>query len=365
MLGPRHSIHVRRWAELARQVGCEVFVAGDVHPGTRPVELDGVAEEVFEMPHRPSVASITRAQSLLWRFWVRRLVRRLRPDLIHAHWLPTWGLWSASSGCHPLVVSAWGSDVYLLRGLHARNSLYALLHADRVTAPSPALVGEIVRRGVSPDKVAHVDLGVDLSVFRPWSEREREQARQRLGLGPGPVVLSFRAGQPNYNLPVIARAFARLRRKLPQAQLLVVLGWAPLDDETSRALRAPALAEAIRVDGNVSHDRMPEYFAAASAGISIPSSDGSPRSVWEGLACGVPMVVSDLPQVWLRLVGSGAALATPIDEASVATALEKILGRPDDMRRMGQAGRKWAVENVGHQESLAALARTYSAVSDG
>ncbi len=365
VLGPRHSIHVRRWAELAREIGCQVFVAGDVHPGTRPVDLDGVAEEVFEMPHRPSIASVTRAQSLLCRFWVRRLVRRLRPDLIHAHWLPTWGLWSASSGCHPLVVSAWGSDVYLARGLHARNSLYALLHADRVTAPSSALVDEIVQKGVPRDKVAHVDLGVDLSMFRAPSDGEREQARRRLGLGPGPVVLSFRAGQPNYNLPVIARAFARLRRKLPQAQLLVVHGGAALDDETSRALRNPALAQAIRVDGDVSHDRMPEYFAAASVGISIPSSDGSPRSVWEGLACGVPMVVSDLPQVRLRLDGSEAALATPIDEAAVAAALEKILGRPGETRRMGQAGREWAVENVNHQASLAALARVYGALTDG
>ena len=77
------------------------------------------------------------------------------------------------------------------------------------------------------------------------------------------------------------------------------------------------------------------------------------------------MVVSDLPQVRLRLDGSGAALPTPIDEAAVATALEKILGRPDEARRMGQAARDWAVENVSHQESLAALTRIYGALTDG
>ena len=226
MLGPRHSIHVRRWAELARQIGCEVFVAGDVHPGTTPVELDGVAEEVFDMPHRPSVASITRAQSLMCRFWLRRLVRRLRPDLIHAHWLPTWGLWSASSGCHPLVVSAWGSDVYLLRGLHARNSLYALLHADRVTAPSRPSSARSCKEE-SPHKVAHVDLGVDLSVFRPRSDRS--------GAGPaaaGPPPRPRRAQLP--------RGTAKLQPSRDRAGICSVAAQAAAGPAAGRPRLGPA-----------------------------------------------------------------------------------------------------------------------------
>jgi glycosyltransferase involved in cell wall biosynthesis len=364
VLGPRHSIHVRRWSELARDIGCRVFVAGDVHPGTTPVDLEGVAEQVFNLPHRPSLAAVTRAQAFVCRSWVRRLVRRLRPDVIHAHWLLTWGLWAASADRHPLVVTAWGSDVYLAQGLHERNAQYALDHADHVTAPSPAMVDEIVRRGIPPERVSHVDLGVDLTAFRPPSDHEREAARDRLGLGDEPVILSFRAGQPNYNLPLIARGFARLRESLPDARLLVIHGHAPLDVEANRALGDPAIADAVRVDGNVTHERMPGYFAVASAGVSIPTSDGSPRSVWEGLACGVPMVVSDLPQVSGRLEGTGAAIPVAIEEEAVAAALERILSEPERASQMGEAGVEWARANVDYAESVRALERTYSGLLD-
>jgi glycosyltransferase involved in cell wall biosynthesis len=372
LLGPTYSIHVRRWAELAREIGFRVFVAGDVPPGTESVDFDGVAENVFYAPYTPYVDPSTRLRPLhrrfrllRRRFWLRRLVGRLSPDVIHAHWLRTWGWWAADSGSHPLVVTVWGTDVYGVRRWEERPFLHALRRAECVTAPSADLVREMVRLGAPPERVAHVELGVDLAAFRPPSDEERDAAKRRLGLGPEPVVLSFRAGFPVYNLPVIVGAFSRLRRTHPEAQLLVAHGRARISEETDRALRDPALREALRVDGDVPHDRMPDYFKAASVGVSIPSSDGSPRSVWEGLACGLPMVISDLPQVCERLDGCQAALPVPIDEAAVAGAIEKVLMRPELARTMGEAGREWAVENIDHRESVRRLARTYGELIDG
>ena len=64
--------------------------------------------------------------------------------------------------------------------------------------------------------------------------------------------------------------------------------------------------------GNVPVERMPDVYRAADVVVSIPSSDSSPRSVWEALACGRPVVVSDLPWAREELAhGRPSALDTP------------------------------------------------------
>jgi glycosyltransferase involved in cell wall biosynthesis len=365
LLGPMVSIHVRRWAELAREIGFRVFLAGDVHPGFREVDFDGVVEETFTASHMDRPGRGARSRLLRRAAWLRWLVMRLRPDVIHAHWLVSWGFWAAYARCRPLLVSAWGSDVYLAEGVDERHATYALRHADRVTASSPALAREAVRRGAPPERVAHLHLGVDLEQFTPASDEDRERARRNLGLGEEPVVLSPRGGSPNYNLPTVVNAFRLLRHSIPEARLLIVHGRAPLSGETRRALQDSGVENAIRVDGDVPHDRMADYFRAASVGVSIPSSDSSPRSAWEALACGLPMVMSDLPQVSERLTGTSAARLVPVDETAVAKSLAEVLTRPDLARTMSVEGRRWAVANEDHRESLEQLSRTYAALMCG
>src|SRR5205085_6295522 len=91
------------------------------------------------------------------------------------------------------------------------------------------------------------------------------------------------------------------------------------------AREALAGAEGVRALGRVPHDEMPRYLRAASAGISIPDSDGSPSSVWEALACGLPLVLSPLPQVSERLGADAGARFAPPEANAVAEALAGVL----------------------------------------
>ena len=215
-------------------------------------------------------------------------------------------------------------------------------------------------RGAPQSQVAQVDLGVDLNRFRPASPRERAQIRAQLGLGPGPVILSLRAGTDLYNLDVVLDAFAVVRGRLPGATLVIVQGQAPLSWSTRRALRRFQPTGAVRVIGAVSHANMPQYMRAATVGVSIPSSDGSPNSVWEALACGVPVVLSNLPQIAPRVAGSGAARLVEPSAESVATALRDVI---TDHQQMGRAARAWALANFDQRDQRARIERLYAAIA--
>jgi glycosyltransferase involved in cell wall biosynthesis len=359
-VGPLYVNHVRRWSEHAVALGHTVCAAGHVRPERRLVDLGGLAEHVEVAP--PQIGELGTPARVAW---LRKLVRSLDPDLIQAHYLATWGCYATLAGNRPVVVTPWGSDLYRSTGIWRRNVDRALRKADRVLARSPHMRRELHARGVPAGRIDEVDLGVDLDRFRPPPQRQRAQALRELDLPPGPVILSPRAGTSLYNLDVVVEAFRILRERHRDATLLMVHGDAPLSRALRSSLHGVGREDGIRAIGHVSHGEMPTYLSVATAGVSIPSSDGSPSSVWEALASGVPMVLSRLPQMTERVGGSGAVRLVEPRPDAVASALLEIADDPRLRGEMASAGRTWALANADHRHQSTRLGRAYAAAMRG
>jgi glycosyltransferase involved in cell wall biosynthesis len=295
--------------------------------------------------------------------WLRGVVERVGPDLVQAHSLPRWGYLAALSDARPLVVTPWGSDIYLAAGEDRERADRALTEADTVLARSPHMRRELIRRGVSAERIHEVDLGVDLDRFVPAPADERARLKAELGLPPCPTVLSFRAGTQLYNLDVVLDAFRILRKRIADAALVLVHGDAPLAGSVRASLRGLEVDSRVQVVGRVAHSEMPKYLRAADVGVSVPSSDGSPSSVWEALACGLPLVLSDLPQIEQRVGRSRAVSLVEPGPEEVACALAEILSKPRLRAEMSLAGRNWAVENADEREQIGRLGRLYAAIT--
>jgi glycosyltransferase involved in cell wall biosynthesis len=356
-VGPLYLNHVRRWSQHAAALGWRVSAAGHIRRGRRLTDLSDLADRVEIAP--PGLWEHGTARRVAW---LRDVIRRLEPDLIHAHWLPTWGCYAARAAERPVVTTPWGSDLYLSRGEERERADGALHGADIVIARSPHMHGELLARGVPPGRIHSVDLGVDLESFRPPSPEESARLRRELGLpSSGPVVLSFRAGTPLYNLDVVLEAFRIARAGIPGATLVVVHGDAPLSRPLRAALRGLGAADGVLAVGSVPHGDMPAYLRVATAGVSIPDSDGSPNSVWEALASGQPLVLSDLPQISERVGGSGAVRLVEPRPQPVASALCAIVADPRRHGEMSRAARAWAVANADQREQVERLGRAYAA----
>jgi glycosyltransferase involved in cell wall biosynthesis len=318
MLGTLNTPHVEHLALAMRDRGHDVRVAGDVTPAYPPSKLPdaGVPASVIAVP-----AILT----------LRRLLRELRPDVVHAHWLYGFAFLAALARARPLVAMAWGSDVLAASPRQLRNCRYALRHSDLAMTDSAALVGRLVELGADPSRTELVNWGVDLKRFTP--AEDRAAIRSRLGLGSGPVVLSPRALTPVYNPATVLDAFERASSRVPGLQLVLKhIGAEP------QGLDRP-LPEGARVVGHVPYEQMPDWYRAADIVVSIPSSDSSPRTVWEAMACGAPCVLSDLP--WVReLIKPGRhALVVPVDAAAVADAIVAGVSEPERAESLAREGR--------------------------
>lgn len=319
-----NSPHVVAWAEAVASAGYDVHIAGRDAPQL-PASAPSPNVHTVHTRGAPLVRSLRLSRALA------KIAAELSPDLVHAHWLPESGWMAAREGLQPLVCSAWGSDVLGVRGLGRRRSRVALERAKLVFADSEHLAR--ATRELVDVPVEVVRWGLDLEAFSPG---DTAVARQALRLDhDGPLIASVRGLDPVYNPELLLEAFALVRDRQPKARLLLKNPATRVPSETKAAIERLGLRDAVMMLGNVPVERMPDVFRAADVVVSIPSSDSSPRSVWEALACGKPVVVSDLPWAREELEHGRHALFTPLEVPDVADAIEAALGN----YRLGEEGR--------------------------
>ena len=355
-VGPLYNNHLRRWSEHAVSLGYSVCAAGHVSPGRRPLDLAGIVDRVQVAPR--SLYGVTAPRKIAW---LKDVIPTFEPDLIHAHWLPNWGYCAVVAADRPVVVTAWGSDVYRSTGADRRRANFAMREADCVLSRSEHMTREMLARGVPSARIHQVDLGVDLHDFRAASDQQRAHVRNELGLPAGPIVLSMRAGVEPYRLDVLLEAFRIVRARVPDATLVLLRGDAPPAPAVRALLDRLGRADGVWDLGHITHPDVPKYVTAADVAVSVPTSDGSPSSVWEALAGGLPAVLSDLPQIAEKVDRSGAVkLVSPCQE-QIACALIELVEDIPRRRRMAHAARAWAQANFDQRRQIAHLGAAYEA----
>jgi glycosyltransferase involved in cell wall biosynthesis len=313
-VGNPGSIHTQRWVGHFAQAGHETHL---VNLGPQPARrFDWPGPQHHNLP-APPLAPVPGLRGVIRLIARRRalaaLLKQIQPDILHAHSVADPGWFAGLSGFHPFVLTAWGSDVLL--GLHrgpwlprwlTRN---ALRHADLLTADARSVLDAARPYLGFGTHAALIRFGVDTTVFRPGVDATW---RARLGLEPGPVLLSIRQCHPLYNIDVIIRTFARIREELPAARLVIKLVSQTTDDPYLGEMRELAgqlaLGNAVVYVPQVTYAEMPDLYRAADLVLSVPSSDALPVSVLEAMACGAPVIASDLPAL-RELAGDGADLS--------------------------------------------------------
>lgn len=211
----------------------------------------------------------------------------------------------------------------------------SVARADRVLADSEATRSDlIVYWDVPPEKVTVLYSGVDAR-FRPQpqpqpqpqAERvEEAQAweRRRLrryGIGERPYVLSVGTIQPRKNYLRLIRAFVGLP-VCAGWQLVIAGGQGWLcDDVLAEAARH---GERVRITGFVADEDLPALYRQAALFVFPSLYEGFGLPVLEAMACGTPVVCSDvssLPEV----AGDAAVLVPPHDVEALAAGMERVL----------------------------------------
>jgi glycosyltransferase involved in cell wall biosynthesis len=357
-LADPNSIHTRRWVGWFAAAGHRTTLLVQdglaIDPGL-PAAIEIERYRPYTRRRVQVIGAIEARRSL------GRILERVRPDVLHAHYLTGHGWHARMSGFHPFAVTLWGSDI-LQHPRHSRRSgIYARLTlgaADLVTGDSQELVDAAVAFGAHVERTHLVQFGVDTRTFSPAPENG--SLRERLGLRGRRILFSARSIKPLYRQLVILDALARLPEDVA---LVMTRHWAQ-DGEfaaVEERIRELDLGSRVVIVPTIDHGEMADFYRMSEAVVSIPASDGTPVTLLEAMACGRPTVASDLPSVreWLGDLDPEALV--PVDDVEATSrALAAVLARSAEQRAaFAEHGRAVVIARAGQDVNMALMEGLY------
>ena len=232
--------------------------------------------------------------------------------------------------------------------------------AAAITAPSSASLADIRQRYPAAPYPTLVPNGVDIGQFAPATAAEMAAARDLYEL-PDHYILTVGAQRPHKNHEVLVRSLLAL----PAHVSLVIVGYPdPIFPQQLPELIAElGVQDRVRLVPDVADRWLPAVYSAASV-FALPSlAEGFGIPVLEAMACGVPVVASDIPA--LAEVTRGAALLVPPRDVSGWTmVLGDVLADHALSGRLSRAGAEVA-RSVTWRQGAAALRSLLADVAAG
>ncbi|MBV9883556.1 MAG: glycosyltransferase, partial [Sphingomonadaceae bacterium] len=236
----------------------------------------------------------------------------------------------------PFSVKARGSDIHLwgtTPGIGAQIAA-AGRAAGGLIAVSAALKRDMIALGL-PEKIRVHYTGIDLARFRP---ADRAAAKAALGVA-GPLLVSIGHLNARKGQEIAVAALA----KIPGATLILA-GDGPERARLERDAAARGLGARVRFLGVQPHDALPALLAAADVMVLPTASEGL-ANVWvEALACGTPVVTTDVGGAREAVDRPEAGRLVPREPDAVAAAVNDLLADPPSQAAVRAAAERFSWE---------------------
>jgi glycosyltransferase involved in cell wall biosynthesis len=258
-------------------------------------------------------------------------LERFKPDLILSYYVYPEGYAALTAGKRlgvPVILGAIGSDINRIPdSISAFLTRKALREAAFVLTVSEHLRDRAIKLGASPERTRTVRNGCDTSVFR---FADRAAARAALGLDAESEIVVFVGWiAPTKGLRELVDAMKGLRVSHPRLQLFCI-GEGTFRAELEARVIHAGQADRIRFLGWRTSPEVASWLAAANV-FCLPSyAEGCPNSVIEALACGRPVVATNVGGIPELVNSESGILVAPRDSEALAEAISDALSRPWD-----------------------------------
>lgn len=284
-LADANSIHTKKMCEYFIEQGNEVSVIS-LNDGS--IKNAKVYSMHMNIKNTGSVFSKIRYLKKI--FKIKLLVKKIKPDVIHAHYASSYGLFANVIGFKPTIISVWGSDVYDFPNQSLVNKLILksnLKKADYILSTSNIMKRETQK--YTDKDIVVTPFGVNIDTFKPKDKKNKCDNTVTIG--------TIKTLEEKYGIEFLIRAFKKVKVSNPNIDLKLIIGGMGSQLNFLKALTIELdIEKDIEFIGFVSQNEVVNQLQNFDIAVfpSILDSESFGVAAVEAQSCGIPLVVTDV-----------------------------------------------------------------------
>lgn len=361
ILGDHSNPHIIKWAKSLSKQGLDLCIFSlsstnvqsyDDTPEIQLFQQEYDADTFGEKKDLLKIKYLSKLKSL------KRLIKSFKPDIVHAHYATSYGLFGALAGFHPYIISVWGTDVFDFPNasiLHRAVLKYNLRKADRILSTSHVMAEETHK--YTKKDIEITPFGIDLEEFtkKPVSSAFPDDSI---------VIGTIKTLEQVYGINYLIRAFAILKERKSDLPLkLLIVGGGSQEMELKALTKELGIHDETIFTGRVAYEEVPNYHNMLDIYVAASESESFGVAVIEASACEKPVVVTNvggLPEV---VSANETGIIVPSkDVVAIANALEHLVLDAELREKMGVAGRKRVSELYDWNVNVQQMLEIYSSI---
>lgn len=343
-------VHVKRWTRYFVDKG--YFIHLITHKGRYAPKEGWIFKDdalnYYRDLNNVEIHYVSRGYNRI--FQTRKLIKKIKPDVVHAHSAFGQGFFGAFSGFHPYIIGCWGWDIRVVPNksiLHREAVKYSLKKADIIHVQdklSKTILMELSRK--LENKIYVQAWGVNTKKFT--SKNRRKEIIEKHQIDNGPIVISVRNLVKQYDIQTLFEAMPHIVKNIPNVKF-VVLNDGHLKSSFQKKVKEAGIEKNVDFLGFVNFEMYKEYLASADLFVDTfyPYDNRGGQMFGQGLleamASGVAQVVANRPTIY-EYKGDDrwyfGYTYTGGDHQDLAEKVVKLLKNPDKMNEICEKGRK-------------------------
>ena len=296
-------------------------------------------------------------------FELKKIIRAWKPDLIHASYASGYGLTANLLNFHPLVLSAWGSDIFEFPRksfIHKKLIELNLNNADVIASTSFAMAKEI-KKLTRNKNIKITPFGIDTKQFKKCNSIKKNS---NITLG------TIKNLSEVYGIDILIKSFALARKKLLKTDIslakrmrLKIVGSGEQKKVLLYLIRKLGISDISIIKERVKHHMVPKEMEDISIFCALSRQESFGVSILEASASGIPVITSNrggLPEVVLN--GVTGLIIEHLNPDDASEAVLKLVKDKDLRGDLGKNGIKYINEKYKWDDSINKVVKIYKSL---
>lgn len=349
-LAPAQSQHTVKWCNQLSEDGFDMHL----------ISYNKFHKDLSPEIHQHCLPFRGKLSKYLNTFTLRGLLNKIKPDLLHSHYVSDYTPLAVASGFHPHLASSWGGDVFDDPLRHKAThwlTRYSLKNSDHIAATSLALAEQTKKVMAEPAaSISITPFGINENLFVP-AEKIKKDSDFRIGV--------FKHLDFIYGIREALHIFAEFKKQVPNSSLLLA-GTGRHEAQIKDLIAELNLKDSVTLTGLLTPQEVAKYLTETDVVLNLSHYEAFGVSILEALASGVPVIatnVGGIPEIIDD--GKNGYLVEPnLVLQNVPKLLFTLSQNPELLKKMGCSGREKIEKYYTNQISKKILIDLYERIQN-